>query len=127
MTLKQLPSYAPVVLRLGLTAVVAWFGASQLSHPSMWMGIVPQWAVSLSHLSTLTIVHINGWFEIVAALLLGIGLLTRWVALVLCLHLFVIALSFGMTAVGVRDFGLSFSLLATAMFGADILSLEYKA
>ncbi len=116
--------YAPVVLRLGMCAVVAWFGASQLSNPNMWFGVVPAWALEFSHLSAQTIIRLNGWFEIIAALALGVGVFTRWVALALSAHLFVIALGFGLSAVGVRDFGLTFGLLAVAMFGADCLCFE---
>ncbi len=92
----------------------------------MWTGIVPSWATSISGLSALTIVHINGTFEICAALLLGMGIAVRWVALLLALHLFVIAGSFGFTSIGIRDLGLSFSTLAVSLFGTDRWSFSYR-
>ncbi len=116
-------SYAPIVLRLALAAVFAWFGTSQWLNPSMWVGIVPSWATGLSGMSASTIVHLNGTFEIIAALLLAVGVWVRWVALLLALHLFVIAANFGFTSIGIRDFGLSFSTLAVSLFGGDDWSL----
>ena len=124
--MKNISSYAPIVLRLGLTAVIIWFGTSQLMNPAQWIGIVPGWATGLSGMSAGTIVHINGWFEIIAGLMLGIGVWTRWVALILALHLFVIASGFGFNAIGVRDFGLTASMLALAMFGNDAFCYHYN-
>jgi uncharacterized membrane protein YphA (DoxX/SURF4 family) len=124
--MKNISSYAPAVLRLGLTFVVVWFGVSQLSNPNMWLGIVPHWATALSGMSAAAVVHANGWFEIITGLALGIGLWTRWVALLLSIHLYVIASGFGFSSVGVRDIGLGTSLLALAMFGNDALCYHYE-
>lgn len=110
---------AAPILRLGLAAVVVWFGASQINNPNAWTSMVPEWAVSLSHLSALTIVHLNGWFEIIAASLIAIGIGTRWIALLISLHLFVITADLGASAIGVRDFGLSVATLAIALHGTD--------
>ncbi len=73
----------------------------------------------MSHMDASTIIHLNGFLEIAASLLLILGLYVRWVALALALHLFVIAGSLGLNPLGVRDFGLSFATLALACFGAD--------
>ncbi len=116
---KKLSVYAPVVLRLSMAAVMAWFGGSQLFNASAWTGIVPAWALNLSHLTAITIVHLNGGLEILASLLLALGLWVRAVAGLLAIHLMVIMIDLGLNAVGVRDFGLSFSLLALAMWGND--------
>ncbi len=125
MTHKQLTLYSPVVLRLGLVAVVIWFGVSQLMNSAQWVGVVPVWAKSLSGMSALSIIRFNGCFEILTGALLAIGLWTRWVALALAVHLFIIATGFGISPIGVRDFGLSVSLLAVAMFGSDVCSFEH--
>ena len=120
---QALRTYAPVVLRFAMCLVFLYFGTSQLSQPSIWTSVVPDWATSMSGMSANTIVHINGWFEIIASLLLLVGVYARWVALLLALHLFGIAASLGINPLGVRDFGLSFATLAVAMYGEDALTV----
>ncbi len=122
---QKLTSFAPLVLRLGLAAVVAWFGTSQLVHPSAWLNVIPDWATGFG-MSKLTILTLNGWFEIIAASLLALGVLVRWVALVLSVHLFIIAASFGASATGIRDFGLSFALLSIFFSGQDKHCIDCK-
>ncbi len=119
----QLRTLAPVLLRLSLTAVVAWFGISQLMNPGAWMPIVPSWATAFG-MSATAIIYLNGTFEVITGILLGIGLFIRWVALLLSLHLFVIASSFGISAIGVRDFGLACGFLSTSLFGNDTYSFH---
>ena len=108
---------APVILRLGLTFVFIWFGTNQLMNAESWTGFVPEWGTF--GLDPQTVVYLNGAFEVIGALMLGFGIFVRWVATLLALHLFVIASSLGLTPVGVRDFGLSFAILAVAFFGPD--------
>jgi len=123
---ERLAGYAPAVLRLGLAAVYAWFGVSQLTNPNAWTGLVPGWATALSGLNTLTIVHLNGWFELLAALAIGIGVYVRPIAALLFLHLVVITTHLGLNAIGVRDFGLSISTLAVALFDTDRYCFSFK-
>jgi len=123
--MKTLPSYAPVILRLGMAAVFVWFGVSQLINSGAWVGLVPVWATNLLSMSAFSIVHLNGWFEIIMGSLLAVGILVRWVALILSLHLFVIASSLGTTAIGIRDFGLSIASLSVALSGNDRHSIEF--
>lgn len=118
---RKISRYAPVVLRLGLAAVYVWFGVSQLVNSNAWTGLVAGWATGLSGMSALTIVHMNGWFEIVAGTLLAVGMYVRIVAGLLFLHLLVIVSHLGATAIGVRDFGLSMATLAIALQGDDWL------
>lgn len=66
----------------------------------------------------------NGIFEVVAALLLGIGLWVRPLGIIMAAQLFIIALSFGTSATAIRDYGLAFATLATALFGPDELSYK---
>ncbi len=120
------PNYAPIVLRLGLTAVFTWFGVSQIVNTGAWVGLVPVWATGIFGLSAVNIVHINGILEIVGALLLGTGFFVRYVAAILALHLFVITSHLGLSAIGVRDFGLSFATLAIALFGNDKYCQSFK-
>lgn len=96
-----------LILRLGMAAVFLFFGFSQLFNGLQWVSIVPPWAVNLFHLPPAMIVLGNGIFEVVLAILLIIGHWIRWVALLLALHLLVIASGFGLSPTGARDFGLS--------------------
>ena len=121
-----LAAYAPVVLRLGLTAVYAWFGVSQLVNTSIWTSLVPSWVTDTFGISAVMMVRMNGVFEIVAALLLGCGIYVRPIAFILAIHLAIITSHLGFSAVGVRDFGLSFATLASAFFGDDHLSFTYQ-
>ena len=107
-----------MILRLGMTFVFAWFGASQLVNASAWTSVVPGWATGFG-MNAVTIVHLNGVFEIIAALLMGMGFWIRPVAALLALHLFVIATSLGLSAIGIRDFGLSFATLSIALRGKN--------
>jgi uncharacterized membrane protein YphA (DoxX/SURF4 family) len=109
-------SVALRIHRIGLSAVILWFGVSQLLDPAAWVVWVPDWAVALSGLKPATIVLLNGGFEVVAGTLLLFSVLPHLVAFVLFLHLFVIVLDIGLTPTGVRDFGLAISLLVLAMY-----------
>ncbi len=121
--MKKLPAYAPFVLRLGLALVFVWFAYNQMAHLSNWLGVVPDWAVTVFGSKT-AVIYLNAWFEIICAALLIIGLQTRWIGLILCLHLIQIAAGFGLTATGVRDYGLAFAALAIFFHGAGALSLD---
>ena len=114
-----------MVLRLGLAGVIMWFGISQLSNQGMWVGLIPAWATSLSGLSAGALVRLNGIFEVGAAILLAIGWGVRWVAALLFLHLLTIVSDLGLTAVGIRDVGLSFAMLSVALHGSDAWCLEH--
>ena len=94
------------ILRFGLATLFLWFGFSQLFDGKDWVSWVPQWAVQLIHLPPAMIVLLNGALEVVGGALLAMDLLVAPVALILALHLLVIAVEIGITAIGVRDFGL---------------------
>lgn len=114
---SRLEPYAPVVLRLGLAFVFAWFGATQLLGPQSWTALIPQWVTNISGMSALTVVYINGVFEVIAAILLVLGVWTRLVAFLLFLHLLTIVFDLGLNAIGVRDIGLSVAALTLALWG----------
>ncbi len=113
--LAKAPTFAPLVLRLGLSAVILWFGINQILEPQAWTVWVPEWTALLG-IDATTVVYMNGGFEIIAGLMLLTGFLVPFAALALFLHLCVIILEIGMTPTGVRDFGISVALLALAMF-----------
>ena len=116
--------YAPVVLRSGLTILFLWFGFSQVLSPDMWTSWVPEWASSILGLDARTIVLLNASLEIVGGVFLAFGFWTRWVALLLGLHLLGIACEIGLSAIGVRDFALAVSTLALSLFGGDVWTLD---
>lgn len=112
---------APIVLRIGLAMVICWFGFNELLHPEMWLSYIPSFATSLLHVSTHTLVILNGWFEVVMATLLACGVCIRLVASLLCAHMLFIVFDVGLSAVGVRDVGLTFGLFSVALHGSDML------
>ncbi len=122
--LEKSKIYAPLVLRVGLALVFLWFGSQQLMNPSDWAGLIPESIVSISSISALNFVFLNGLFEVVFGVALLVGFYTRIVALLLALHLFGIAFTVGYNDVGVRDFGLAVSTLAVAMQGPGLISLD---
>lgn len=126
MNTSSCPSYAPVVVRLAISAVVMWFGVSQLTNPSMWINVVPSWVTGMG-ISANTVILLNGIFEVVTSILLAIGLFVRPIAALLGFHLLVITHSFGPSATGVRDFGLSFAAFAVALAGEDRWSIGNKS
>ncbi len=103
------------VLRLSLAGVFLWFGFSQLIDSLSWVGIVPQWAINLSHLPPAMIVMLNGVFEITLGAALAMGFFVRIVSVLLALHLAVIAFEFGLKPTGIRDFGLTMATVALAL------------
>lgn len=121
-----LKRYAPLILRLGFTCVLVWFAYNELTAPQEWVGWVPEWATNMSGLSAGIIVGINAWVELAGAALLIIGAWTRAVALVLAIHFFVITVDIGLTAIGVRDFGLSMAMLSLAMLGSGPWAFDHS-
>lgn len=122
---SQLRATAPVVLRVALALVFFWFGTQQLNNPASWVRFLPGFLSGLPVALT-TVVALNGWFEIMAAMALLVGLYTRVVAGLLALHLLGITLTLGLNAIGIRDFGLTFAALALALQGAGPWSFDKK-
>ncbi|MEK7646234.1 MAG: DoxX family protein [Patescibacteria group bacterium] len=122
---STLKSYAPVVLRIGITLVMVWFGSQQLLHPEKWTGFLPDWAGSLP-LSAIAFIKLNGLFEVVAGILLLVGFRVRIIAGLLALHMAGIVMSVGYTPTGVRDFGLMVALISMAMQGGDMWSYDIR-
>lgn len=116
--------FGVTLLRVALAFVFLWFGFSQISDAAMWVSYVPNWATSI--MSAGSLVLLNGVFEIIAGTLLAFGIFPRYVALVLGLHLLIISLSLGFTAVGVRDIGLACATLALFLLGNDRFTLFPK-
>ncbi len=103
-----------VILRIGLAAVILWFGASQLMQPDMWTSWVPGWTAVLG-ITPETIVFLNGLFEVATGAMLALGIFTRLVAAALTVHMAMIVFEIGLSAIGVRDFGLMIGFLALTL------------
>jgi uncharacterized membrane protein YphA (DoxX/SURF4 family) len=123
--MKNISSYGPVLLRVAMSLVFLWFSTNQFMHPSVWVGVVPVWAASLVG-GTQTVVFLNAWFELIAGLMLLIGFHTRIVALLLGLHLIGIAGGFGLSAIGVRDWGLCLATLSIFFNGVDMWCFDRR-
>ena len=115
---------SPVILRLGLAMVFVWFGTNQLLDQGMWTRLVPVSLVSMTGLTAVTIVKLNGIFELIMATLLAFGICIRVVAWLLVLHLISIIYQLGLSAVGIRDIGLMVGMLSVAFHGADAYSYD---
>ena len=101
-----------LILRLSMAGVYLYFGFSQLFDSVNWVSLVPTWAYNLLHVPPAMVVLGNGLFEVIAATLLALGVWVGPLAILLALHLFFIALTFGISPIGVRDFGLTRATLS---------------
>ena len=111
------------ILRVGIALVIIWFGIQQLSSPTDWLAYLPQWTTTLP-ISQLSLIYINGWFELVAGIVLFFGIYTRAIALLITLHLADITYTVGYGAIGVRDFGLCIAMLAIFFNGMSPVSID---
>jgi len=121
----HMKTYAPTVLRIGVSLVFLWFGFQQLINTEMWTRLIPQAAMDVSGLSAINLVHFNGAFEIVFGLCLLLGFFTRTVAFLLALHMLHITYVVGYNGIGVRDFGLSMAAISTFLYGVSPISLDH--
>lgn len=111
------------ILRYSFAFLFLWFGSMQLMHPLDWIGFLPVWTGQLP-LAPATLIILNGCFEIMAGILLAIGLFSRWVALLLCLHLAYIAYAVG-DAIGMRDIFLAMTGSALVFCRAEPGTVDY--
>ncbi|HIH38636.1 DoxX family membrane protein [Candidatus Woesearchaeota archaeon] len=134
--------YAPVVLRIALSLLFLWFGISQLVNPESFLGYIPDWmythGAEMTHSHPLQMMHNipkpsvhvlimgNGLFETVFGTLLLLGLFTRISAILLSLHLFIIAIGMGYNDITVRDLALAFASISVALYGPDSKSLDNR-
>lgn len=124
MFMNKLKTFSPTILRIGIALVFIWFGIDQIIDPTSYVGFLPDWLISISHMAPKTIVLLNGTFEIIFGTALAFGLFTRFVAFLLFLHMADITFTVGYDAIGVRDFGLTIASLAVWLNGFDFLTLD---
>lgn len=112
-----------IILRIGIGAVIVWFGSQQLGNPTPWIGFLPSWTNSLP-ISQINFVYLNGWFEVVAGICLIAGFYTRIAAFFLGLHLLGIVFSVGYSPTAIRDFGLTTALFSIFLHGESSWSMD---
>jgi len=118
--------YAPGVLRVGMAIVILWFSIQQFLHNSVWTAYIPDSIVNFTHMSAPTLVLLNAIFELVFGLAMMFGWYTRFVSLLLALHLFDIMWVVGYGEIGVRDFGLAIGTFVVFMNGPDVFCWKQR-
>ncbi|MAF36093.1 hypothetical protein CL622_03170 [archaeon] len=121
----QLKEAAPTLIRISMSLVILWFGINQLLFPQTWLGFLPQW-ISILPIEPTTIIITNAISEIVLGLLLLLGFLTRFVALILSIHILGIAISVGYNDIGIRDAGLALATFSIFLQKPDKWTIDYK-
>ena len=111
--IMNVKEFAPALLRYGLAIVYVYFAVQQLMAPSAWAGLVP------SFLPGVTMIYINASFEIIAALLLALGIWVKPVSALLAIHLALITVVLWPDPSSVRDFGLTVATIVTFLTGKD--------
>ena len=110
------------IVRYTACFLFLWFGTQQLLNPASWVAFLPAWTGYFPIPSEM-LIQLNGWFEVVLALMLGTGLYLRMASLLLGVHLLGIALSVG-DATGVRDAALSAFTLSLVFTKPDTWTLD---
>jgi len=114
---------APIVLRIGMSLIILWFGVQQIIDVTAWVGYLPAWTTVLP-VSQHGLIYLNGTFEIVFGIFMLLGFYTRFVTVLLALHLFDITYVVGYNAIGMRDLGLAIATLAVFLYGEDAFSFD---
>ncbi len=123
---SSLLKYSPVIVRVGISLVFLWFGASQILTPEDFTSFLPKF-MSATGISPINLIHFNGAFEIIFGILLLLGLFTRLISLALGVHILIIAVNLGgLNQLSVRDLGLTFATFSIILAGPDMLSLDNK-
>jgi uncharacterized membrane protein YphA (DoxX/SURF4 family) len=119
-------NYGISVVRVGVSLVFIWFGASQLMDPTKWVALVPGYAMKILPLTANSLVLGNGVFEVVFGILLLVGFYTRFASALLTLHAAHIVAIVGYNAIGVRDFCIFMSSLGIFLNGPDNWALDRR-
>lgn len=121
--INKMSKYSPILLRTGIAIVFLWFGFSQISNPSAWVRLLPEFTKSF-FISSISLIYLNGFFEITFATLLLLGLFTRVTSFLLGAHLLMISYSLGYGPVAARDLSLAIATFAIFLHGADEFCLD---
>lgn len=126
MELDDYKEYAPVVLRIGVSLLMLWFGFTNILSPNTLVGYLSPSFTNILPVSPLTFMIINGIVEILFGLALLLGCLTRTAALLTSLHILGIAINLGYNDIAIRDYALAIAAFAVFLHGADKLCLYKK-
>ena len=116
--------YAPSVVRISLALVFLWFSANQFIYVNDFVGLIPDFLVSVSGYSPAVFVMLNAFVEFTLGMFLLLGINVRFSSLILGIHLIGIAFAVGYGPVMVRDLGLALATLSIFLQGRDKLCLE---
>ena len=113
-----------IIVRYSLVLLFMWFGFHQLFNPEVWVVYLPEFTKYIP-IPVEMLVRLNGWFEVVFAIALVLGLCTRFVSALLGLHLLGIAWSAG-GAIGIRDAVLGLCTLALIAGKPDAWTMDSR-
>ena len=123
--MENYKAYAPIVLRMGISLVLLWFGLNQIFNSDYFLGYAPDFAFNLP-IQVSTLIVLNGIFETLVGGFLLAGLFTRIAAIVIAIHLLGIAISLGYNDIAIRDLGLSTAAVAIFLHGPDRWCFDKK-
>ncbi len=119
---NNVKEYSPILIRISISLLFLWFGATQIFNPEYLAGYLPDFILASDYANNFLL--LNGVFEVVFGLLLLIGLFTKIASLILALHLLGISFSLGYNDIAVRDFILSLVAFSIFLNGKDKLCLD---
>lgn len=122
--MPNLSAYGITIIRVGMAGMLLWFGAQELLHPMNWEGYVPGIVMSFSGLSEHTIILANGAVEVACGTLLLLGVYARAVSFLMAVHIALIGVSLGYSAIAVRDLGLAAALFGLVFTGAGAWAVD---
>ncbi|MDP3724239.1 MAG: DoxX family membrane protein [bacterium] len=108
--------FARPVLRTGLGITFVWIGILILQDPLAWGGYLEPWAVSLLPMPLEQVMVSTGVLDIVIGVFLIVNLFPWIAALAATVHLVMVLLTSGFTAVTVRDIGLLGAAMSLLFF-----------
>lgn len=123
--MKNLKEYSPILIRISISLVFLWFGLTNVFNPNYLLGYLPQF-ISFIPIQPLTLMLINGIFEIFFGTLLLIGFFTRFASIILTINLIPIIIGLGYNDIAIRDIGLALVTLSIFLHGPDKWCLDYK-
>ncbi|MDO8508543.1 MAG: DoxX family membrane protein [Nanoarchaeota archaeon] len=115
--LEYIRIHRPIFLRISMGLMYIWFGINQLIYPDSFLKYIPAYTGAL--FSPLTVVYLNGIFEILLSTVLLFGFFVRSSALLLSLHLYFIGFSVVDSGIMVRDVALATALFVVFLNGND--------
>lgn len=126
MVLDDYKEYAPIVLRIGISLLMLWFGLTNVLSPNTLVGYLSPSFTDLIPFSPLTFMVVNGAVEIIFGLTLLLGFLTRTSALLTALHILGIAINLGYNDIAIRDYALAIVSFVVFLNGADKFCIYKK-